>query len=388
MDEDLNQEHADVKLSIVLPCLNEAETLGKVLEKCWHSIHTLQITGEIIVADNGSHDKSAQIATKLGARVVLVPERGYGAAIMGGLAKARGKYVVMGDADDSYELDNLASFIAKLDSGFELVMGNRFRGGIDSGAMPLLHKYLGNPVLSWIGRRLFKVNIGDFHCGLRAFNRESVQSINLKSQGMEFASEMVVKAALNNLKITEVPTRLRKDGRSRRPHLRTWRDGWRHLSFLLAASPRWLFVYPAIILILAGLIGTMLTITGEVNIASFGLGLNAFLFSLAFLINGCQLLLVSILARIFSGKYGFLPQTRNTYLFDKLFTLERGLVVGFVFITLSFGGALYLFADWTGTEFNSLSLKSSLRVSALVVLFFTVGLQAIFASFFASLLGN
>lgn len=373
------------KLSVVIPCLNEEETIAAVVEKSFLSISRLGISGEVIVADNGSTDNSKVIASYLGARVIDVPKKGYGAALMGGISAAKGTYIVMGDADDSYSLDDLGGFVDKLDQGFDLVMGNRFRGGIDDGAMPWLHKYLGNPVLSWIGRIFFKINIGDFHCGLRAFSRDSIGKLNLRSEGMEFASEMVVKAALNNMRITEIPTRLRKDGRSRKPHLRTWRDGWRHLIFLLAASPRWLFLYPAILLILFGTTGIALTAPGEATFVSLSIDLNAFFISLAFFMTGTQTLLLSILARVFSGKHGFLPESRNVSLFERYFTLEKGITLGLVFLALSVSGLYYLALDWTGSDFESLTPASALRITGFIVLALSLGIQLIFASFFASL---
>lgn len=375
-----------MELSIVIPCLNEAETLAVVISNSYKSISNLKISGEIIVADNGSTDNSRNIAKQLGARVIDVPIKGYGAALKGGIEAAKGRWVIMGDADDSYELEKLDGFVEKLNQGFDLVMGNRFLGGIDKEAMPWLHKYLGNPVLSWIGRKFFKITVGDFHCGLRAFNRKSIQDLNLKSDGMEFASEMVVKSALNNLRITEIPTRLRKDGRSRRPHLRTWRDGWRHLVFLLAASPRWLFLYPALFLTVFGTLGVILTAPGEARFIGIGLDSNAFFISLACLLAGTQTLLLSILARVFSGNYGFLPESRNFSLFERYFTLERGIVFGLFLLIACALSLFYLITDWNGTGFDSLSISSSLRITGLVVFCLSLGIQLIFASFFAILM--
>ncbi len=376
----------EFELSIVIPCLNEEETLAQVLQKSFKSLSDCNVLGEVIVADNGSLDSSREIALQLGARVVDVTIKGYGAALMGGFKSARGKYIIMGDADDSYSLDDLSGFIEKLRAGFDLVMGNRFLGGIEEGAMPFLHKYLGNPVLSAIGRRLFRVRVGDFHCGLRAFNREKILGLGLRSEGMEFASEMVVKAALNNLRIVEIPTRLIKDGRSRRPHLRTWHDGWRHLIFLLAASPRWLFLYPSVFLLAIGAVGVCLTFRGGVSIAGIAISLNAFFVSIACLISGTQILLLSILARVFSTKHGFLPSSRNLNLFEKFFKLERGILFGVLLLVFSFCGFFYLLTDWTGTYFESLSPASSLRVTGTVILALSVGIQLVFASFFAALI--
>ena len=250
-----------IELTILLPCLNEAETIEVCVAKAKSFLVRADVAGEVLVADNGSTDGSQQIAITAGARVVAVHDRGYGAALRHGVFCARGRFVVMGDADDSYDLANLEPFLEKLREGFDIVIGNRFRGGIAPGAMPPLHRYLGNPVLSFLGRLFFRVGVGDFHCGLRGFNRERINSLNLHTTGMEFASEMLISAALRSYKICEVPTTLKKDGRSRPPHLRTWRDGWRHLSFLLMFSPRWLFIYPGLALI------------------AFGVGIDAALFS-------------------------------------------------------------------------------------------------------------
>src|ERR1051325_447175 len=233
-----------LEVSVVMPCLNEAETLQVCIEKAQASLRELGVAGEVIVADNGSTDGSQEIAERLGARVIPVAAKGYGNALMGGILAARGTYVIMGDADDSYDFANLRPFLDKLRQGCDLVMGNRFQGGIKPGAMPPLHKYLGNPILTGIGRLLFHSPCGDFHCGLRGFDKEAVGGMELRTTGMEFASEMVVKATLHGMRITEVPTTLSPDGRSRPPHLRSWRDGWRHLRFLLLYSPRWLFLYP------------------------------------------------------------------------------------------------------------------------------------------------
>src|SRR5216683_2493132 len=235
-----------------MPCLNEAETVATCVRKAAGFLREHGIDGEIVVADNGSTDGSQRLAEEAGARVVAVSAKGYGNALLGGIVDAQGRYIIMGDADDSYDFTALMPFVSALRDGADLVMGNRFRGGIAPGAMPPLHRYLGNPVLSFVGRLFFRSAIGDFHCGLRGFNRDSVMALNLQATGMEFASEMVVKAALAGQHVTEVPTTLAKDGRSRPPHLHTWRDGWRHLRFLLLYSPRWLFLYPGALLMLAG----------------------------------------------------------------------------------------------------------------------------------------
>ncbi|MTA42772.1 MAG: glycosyltransferase, partial [Actinobacteria bacterium] len=255
-----------MELSVVLPCLNEAETLAVCIRKARASMNELGIDGEVVIADNGSTDGSQDIARSEGARVVDVPTRGYGAALIAGITDAKGTFVIMGDADDSYDLSNLGPFVEALRGGAELVMGNRFAGGIAPGAMPALHRYLGNPVLTAVGRVLFRSPVKDFHCGLRGFRRDAILELDLRTTGMEFASEMVVKATLNKLTIVEVPTTLSPDGRSRPPHLRTWRDGWRHLRFLLLYSPKWLFLYPGIVVFLLGLILGGALLRGPINV--------------------------------------------------------------------------------------------------------------------------
>src|SRR5882762_10355162 len=252
-----DSDHRDLELSIVIPCLNEAETLATCIKKAQQSLREHNVEAEIIVADNGSTDGSQEIARALGASVVDISAKGYGNALMGGIATAHGKYIIMGDADDSYDFSALGPFIEQLRAGFDLVMGNRFIGGIKPGAMPPLHRYLGNPLLTFIGRLFFRSPIRDFHCGLRGFSKEAFLKLDLQTTGMEFASEMVVKATLQHLRLTEVATTLSPDGRSRPPHLRSWRDGWRHLRFLLLYSPRWLFLYPGLAALVVGLLGTL-----------------------------------------------------------------------------------------------------------------------------------
>lgn len=373
-------------LTILLPCLNEIETLETCIKKSHKSIMELGLVGEVLIADNGSEDGSQQLALNSGARVVNVPIKGYGAALIAGINSSFSEYTIMGDADDSYALDDLHLFISKLDEGFDLVMGNRFQGGVAQGAMPWLHKYLGNPILSWLGRLFFKVPIGDFHCGLRAFRTDSIRSLNLKSTGMEFASEMVVKASLNGLKIAEVPTTLKPDGRSRAPHLRTWRDGWRHLVFLLAASPRWLFLYPGIVLLSLGLLGTLLTSRGPFNIGEIQLDLNSFLFSIGLVLVGTQTVFFGILARIFSTNFGTLPASRSITKFANKFSLERGIVLGILLLLVSLVSAFGLLGHWQGNSLAGLDRESALRISGLVILTSGVGIQTLFASFFASML--
>ena len=293
-----------------MPCLNEAETIGICVKKASACLAENNIDGEILVADNGSSDGSQDIARALGARVVAVPERGYGSALRGGIAAARGRYVIMADADDSYDFTALRPFIDKLRDGYQLVMGNRFKGGIKPGAMPPLHRYLGNPVLTAIGRQFYGSPIGDFHCGLRGFDRAAVLDLGLTTSGMEFASEMVVKATLQKLKITEVPTSLSTDGRSRAPHLRSWRDGWRHLRFLMLFSPRWIFLYPGIVLMTIGLVSLLWLLPGPRQVGNVTFDINTLVFSAAAIICGFQSLAFGVLSKVFASTQKSCPRIR------------------------------------------------------------------------------
>src|SRR4030095_11909118 len=320
-------EESGVELSIVMPCLNEAETLTTCIMKAQQSLCEHHIAGEIIVADNGSHDGSQTLAASMGVRVIHVQAKGYGNALMGGIAAARGKYVIMGYADDSYDFACLGLFITKLREGYDLVMGNRFKGGIKPGAMPVLHKYLGNPVLTGIGRLLFGSPCGDFHCGLRGFNKAAIMRLDLRTTGMEFASEMVVKATLYRLRIAEVPTTLSPDGRSRPPHLRSWRDGWRHLRFLLLYSPRWLFLMPGLILILLGGVGYAIALS-RLTINGVTFDVHPLLFaSLAFCCE-FKAVLFATLTKLFAITEGLLPPDPRLERVFRHITLETGLAGG------------------------------------------------------------
>jgi glycosyltransferase involved in cell wall biosynthesis len=299
-----------LELTILMPCLDEAETLEICIKKAMGSLKENGIDGEVLIADNGSTDGSQAIARKMGARVVDVAERGYGAALIAGSKAAYGKYVIMGDADDSYDFSNLMPFVEELRNGADLVMGNRFRGGIEKGAMPPLHKYLGNPVLSFIGRIFFPSKIKDFHCGLRGYNREAILSLNLHTTGMEYASEMVVKATLNDLTMAEVPTTLKKDGRSRPPHLRSWHDGWRHLKFLLMHSPNWLFMYPGVVLLGLGLIGIGVLFWGPLSVGDIVFDIHTMLYAAALSIVGFNIILFSVFTKVYAVEHGYLPKCK------------------------------------------------------------------------------
>ena len=373
-------------LTILIPCLNEAETIGKVIQKAQTAIESSGLAGEVLIVDNGSTDSSIAISLSLGARVIEVSEIGYGSALKAGIASSQGDVTIMCDADDSYDIENISGFIQQVVDGSDLVIGNRFKGGIGRGAMPWLHKYVGNPILSWLGRLFFKVQIGDFHCGIRAFKTESIRSLNLKSGGMEFASEMVVKASLHGLKIAEVPTVLNVDGRSRAPHLKTWRDGWRHLVFLLAASPRWLFLYPGLLLTFIGSLGFALTSAGPLTISRYQFDLNSFIIFIGLILVGVQVIFFGVLARIFSTNFGILPETSSVTGFSKMFSLERGVVLGGILLLTSIAAAVGLLLRWDGNTMIGLDRDSALRISGIVVLTSGVGIQTLFASFFASML--
>jgi glycosyltransferase involved in cell wall biosynthesis len=366
------------ELSIVMPCLNEAETLATCIEKAQWYLKEYHVTGEVLIADNGSTDGSQEIAKKMGARVVNIPQKGYGSALLGGITAAKGQFIIMGDADNSYDFSQLNPFVEKLRQGYDLVMGNRFQGGIKPKAMPFLHKYLGNPVLTWLGKLFFTSPCGDFHCGLRGFKKEAILSLNLRTTGMEFASEMVVKATLNNLKITEVPTTLSPDGRSRPPHLRTWRDGWRHLRFLLLYSPRWLFLYPGIALILIGLISTIFLLSSS--------RIHSLLYSDTAIIIGFQLVSFAFFTKVFAISEGLLPPDKRLIKLINYFNLEVGLIIGISLFLLGLLGSIIAFIQWELLSFGALNPANTMRLVIPSVTAIALGLQVIFSSFFLSVL--
>ena len=381
-----SQDNKEIELSIVMPCLNEAETLEICIQKCQKFIKDNNLSAEVVIADNGSTDGSQEIAIRNGARVVPVPVKGYGAALIGGIKAARGKYVAMGDADDSYDFASLMPFIEQLRSGVELCMGNRFKGGIEDGAMPPLHKYLGNPVLSFLGRIFYNLPIGDFHCGLRAFNRESILKLNLNTTGMEFASEMVVKAGLNNLRMAEAPTTLKKDGRSRPPHLRSWRDGWRHLKFLLTFAPKWLYLLPGLVLGLLGIVGLAWLLPGDGRIGSVRLGVHTILYSSAFIIMSAQILSFAYLARLFGVREGLWAESNFLAKMRNWFTVEKGCLIGAAMIAGGIFLAVRAVMTWAQTDYGDLHESEMMRLAIPSILLSCLGLQSIFTSFFAGLL--
>ena len=377
-----------VELSIVMPCLNEAATVGDCVKQAREALAKYAINGEVIVADNGSTDGSRDLAAAAGARVVPVPVRGYGSALLTGIASARGEFVVMGDADGSYDFMAIDVFLAKLREGYDLVMGNRFKGGVAEGAMPFLHRYLGNPVLSFLGRLFFSSEVGDFHSGLRGFRRSPILALDLRTTGMEFASEMVVKASVEGLRIAEVPVTLSPDKRNRPPHLRTWRDGWRHLRFLLLYSPRWLFLYPGASLMVVGAVVLLWLLPGERAIGSLRLDIHTLVYAAAAVMLGYQAVIFALFTKTFAISEGLLPEDpRLTHLY-RYVTLETGIVAGIVLVIAGFVLAATAIGIWQTQGFGPIvDVPRSLRVVILSSLAITLGVQTFFASFFLSVLG-
>ena len=371
-----------LELSIVMPCLNEAKTVGTCVAKAFAWLQQNNVSGEVIVADNGSTDGSQAIAANLGARVVPVAQRGYGHALRAGIMAARGCFVIMGDSDDSYDFSSLERFIGKLRAGYDLVLGNRFEGGIAPGAMPALHKFFGNPLLTSIGRTLYKSPSRDFYCGLRGFRRDAILSLNLDAAGMEFAVEMIVKATIRNLRITEVPTRLSVDGRDRPPHLRSWRDGWRTLRFFLLLSPRSLFLYPGAALFLFGLTGTLVLFTGGIAIGSVGFAEHSMVMTAAAINIGFESMLFWAFAKVIAIQRGLLM---HDMLFERLrraMPLERGLILGVILFLLGltlFGVAL---AEWFDVGFGRLNEDKAIRLVIESSTTFMLGAQILYGSFF------
>lgn len=375
---------AALELTILIPCLNEAETLAVCVDKARGFLERAGVEGEVLVADNGSTDGSQEIARTAGARVIDISERGYGAALRGGIAAAYGRYVIMGDGDDSYDFTALDAYLDRLREGADLVMGNRFQGGIAPGAMPLLNRYLGNPVLSFLGRLFYRIPVGDFHCGLRGFSRQAIDDLALQSPGMEFASEMVVKAALHDLRIVEVPTTLAPDGRSRPPHLKPWRDGWRHLRFLLLHSPRWLFYYPGIAMIVLGMVLAGTVFAGDVEIVpGIEIGIHTLITGCFAVLIGVQLIAFAVLARRHALARGILPMKPSSAATEAV-TLERILLAAlglFVAGALGFGAAL---GYWVSTGFGPIEFAWLQKVVVVSLTTVTVAIQLAFTGFLAS----
>lgn len=376
----------ELEVSVVLPCLNEARTLGGCVQEALAAFAASELSGEVIVADNGSTDGSPALAQQLGARVVSVTAKGYGNALRGGIAAARGRFVVMGDADGSYDFGHLPRFVARLRAGADLVMGNRFRGGIAPGAMPWKNRYLGNPVLSFLGRLFFRTGIGDFHCGLRAFSATAYRRMDLRTTGMEFASEMVIKAVLFGLRVEEVPTVLRKDGRDRPPHLRPWRDGWRHLRFMLLFSPRWLFFYPGLTLMLAGLAGVVTLWPGPLQLGRVQLDVHTMLFAALAVLLGFQAVSFAVLGKFFALRAGLRQPEEKFQAGLRILTLETGLLAGAGLLLAGvalWGGALWY---WGGHGFGPLNPVQTLRWVIPGALCLMLGGQLVLTSFLLGVL--
>ena len=376
----------DIELTILMPCLNEAETLATCIVKARSFLDRTGIAGEIVIADNGSTDGSRDIATANGARVVPVDERGYGVALAGGIAAARGRFVIMGDADDSYDFSKLDAFVAALRDGADLVMGNRFLGGIAPGAMPWHHRYIGNPVLSAVGRLFFHTPIRDFHCGLRGFSRAAILGLKLRTSGMEFASEMVVKATLAQLDVREVPTTLDKDGRSRPPHLRSFRDGWRHLRFLLLFSPRWLFLYPGMALLWVGLVVGAILLPGPVRYGNVSFDVHTFLVAALCIIVGLQSISFAIIGRRFASRYGFIPRSGSYDRLLEALTLERVLLVAILLMLGGLAALIWGVSEWAQRDFGPLNLTSTMRAVIVALTAVVSGFQMMMSGFMSSMI--
>jgi glycosyltransferase involved in cell wall biosynthesis len=370
-----------VELTILMPCLDEAETITTCVHKAHAFLHRTGIAGEVVVADNGSTDGSQELAREAGARVVRIADKGYGNALIGGIGAAYGRFVIMADADDSYDFSQLDAFVAGLRAGNLLVIGNRFRGGIRSGAMPFLHRYVGNPLLSFAGRLLFSSGIGDFHCGLRAFDRTAALQLGLRAPGMEFASEMIVKATLARWRIAEVPTVLSPAGRARAPHLRSWRDGWRHLRFLLMMSPRWLMLYPGTFLIAIGATTELAIWRGPILIGGVGFDIHTMLYAAGAAILGVQLVLFALLARTIGVLKNVLPMSPRLARFLRIFTLERGILLGLSLGLTGFGLAVYSVVNWANVRLAALDPSTMMRVAIPSVTLMLAGAEVIFSSF-------
>jgi glycosyltransferase involved in cell wall biosynthesis len=384
------QDRADrpLELTVVMPCLNEAATIATCIRKAMDSIERLGIAGEVVIADNGSTDGSQQIAEELGARVVPVERRGYGAALTGGIAAARGRWVIMGDADDSYDFSKLEPFVEGLRSGYDLVAGNRFRGGIRPGAMPWLHKRLGNPMLSFIGKRLYGTPCGDIYCGLRGFDREKIQQLDIRSSGMEFAIEMIVKATMQGLRVTEVPTTLSPDAEGREPHLNTWRDGWRSVRLLLLYSPKWLFLYPGLLLLAFGIAGMAWLVPGERTIGGVGFDVSTLLYFALAVIVGLQAVYYFLTARWFGIMEGLLPEDPLIRrIVERPRRLEWALLVGTLLIAIGLGLSIYALGRWNEAGFGPLDYPDTLRIVIPGATLICVGMQTVFSALFLGVLG-
>ena len=377
---------SDLELTILMPCLNEAETLATCIDKAQAFLRRAGIDGEVLIADNGSTDGSQDIARAHGARVEPIPARGYGSALIGGIRAARGRYVIMADSDDSYDFSALDLFVERLREGWQLVMGNRFQGGIKPGAMPPLHRYLGNPVLTGIGRLFFRSPSGDFHCGLRGFDRAAILSLDLQTPGMEFASEMVIKATIAKLRITEVPTTLSPDGRSRPPHLRSWRDGWRHLRFLLLFSPRWLFLYPGFVIFVLGLLLMGWLIPGPRRLLGITLDIHTLLYAALAVNLGYQAILFWTFTKVYGMREGIVPPDPWFHRMVSVATLERGLIAGLLLLLAGIGIGFLALGAWNEADFGEMSASDTMRLVIPSATAIMLAFQTAYGTFFLSVL--
>jgi glycosyltransferase involved in cell wall biosynthesis len=378
---------SNIELTILMPCLNEARTVGKCIEKAKKFLQTAEVTAEILIADNGSTDGSQSIARDMGARVVNISQRGYGSALRGGIEAAQGKYIIMGDADDSYDFLDLMPFLSKLRDGYDLVMGNRFLGGIKQGAMPPLHQYIGNPILSGVGQLFFNTPIKDFHCGLRGTTKEAAKRMDLQTTGMEFASEMVIKSALLEMRVCEIPIVLYPDGRDRPPHLRSWRDGWRHLRFMLIYSPRWLFFYPGVFLVIFGLVLSLWAFLSPITINDVTFDIHSLAYFNAMVVIGFTMILFAIQSRYYAFQSGLIPQSPGFGFLYKFFSLERGLLFGVLLVLIGVFLAIWAFRSWAQAQFGDINPRSTMRIVLPSISIIIMGTQVMFSSFFLLILG-
>jgi len=370
-----------------MPCLNEAKTLGACIRTAQRFLSEFNVRGEIIIADNGSTDGSQKIAREYGATVVHVQQRGYGSAIRGGISAARGKFIIIGDSDESYDFYAIMPFIEKMRDGYDLVMGNRFKGGIEPKSMPFLHQYFGNPILSGIGRLFFSIPIGDFHCGLRGLTKEAAEKMHLQTTGMEFASEMVIKASILGLKICEVPTKLFHDGRDRAPHLQTWRDGWRHLRFMLIFSPRWLFLYPGMVLMGLGFFLSLWAFVAPIYVFGITFDIHSLAYFNAFVVIGFSMILFAIQSRYYGYRSGLLPDLPMFGNVFRSFKLEYGLLIGLFLILAGLALAFHALNLWSQAGFGDIDPQRTMRFVLPSISVMIMGTQVVFSSFFLSILG-
>lgn len=376
------------ELTILMPCLNEAETLAICIRKAKNYLERSGVNGEVLISDNGSTDGSQLIAERLGARVVHVPRKGYGAALIAGIDAAKGRYIIMGDSDDSYDFSKLDGFVERLRAGADLVMGNRFRGGIADGAMPPLHRYLGNPVLSALGRMFYRTPVGDFHCGLRGFNRESILSLKLDTPGMEFASEMVIKASICDLRIEEVPTTLSVDGRSRPPHLRSWRDGWRHLKLLLVYAPHWLFYYPGLALFAVGILLFAALFSGPVTMGNVTFDIAALILASALILTGHQMACFYGVARLFAVRFKLLPSSPQFERIASWASIDKACQIGGILIFTGIISAAASITYWGMAGWGDLDPSVIARPALLSVISLSLGVQVITTGFLWALMSQ